>query len=69
MGKSLRELVPYHSLALPRNYQHPRYAFLNRYGSLQTETDVFHYVDFLRESARLDCRPPVDFKNIFGWWN
>jgi hypothetical protein len=66
MGKSLRQLVPYNSLALPCDYQHPGYAFLNRYGSLQTEGDVFHYVDFLRESARLNCRPPVDFTKIYA---
>ncbi len=66
MGKSLRQGVSHDSLALPCDYQHPGYAFLNRYGSLQTEADVFHYVDFLRESARLDCRPPVDFTNIYA---
>lgn len=66
MGKSLRQSMPRNSLALPRDYQHPGYAFLNRYGSLQTEADVFHYVDFLRESARLNCRPPVDFTKIYA---
>lgn len=66
MGKFLRQLVPYNSLTLPCDYQHPGYAFLNRYGSLQTEADVFNYVDFLRESARLGCRPSVDFKNIYA---
>lgn len=66
MGKSLRQRVPHNSLALPCQYQHPGYAFLNRYGSLQTEADVFHYVDFLRESAWLECRPPVDLTNIYA---
>ncbi len=66
MGKYLRQRVPHNSFALPGDYQHPGYAFLNRYGSLQTEADVFHYVDFLRESAQLDCRPPVDFTNIYA---
>ena len=73
MGKSLRQSSPLSSpyassdlsSGYPRNYQHPGYAFLNRYGSLQTEADVFHYVDFLRESARLSCRPPVDFTKIY----
>ena len=51
---------------LPCDYQHPGYAFLNRYRSLQTEADVFHYVDFLRESARLNCRPPVDFTKVYA---
>ncbi len=69
MGKSLRQSVPPilpPTSALPCDYQHPGYAFLNRYGSLQTEADVFHYVDFLRESARLNCRPPVDFTKIYA---
>jgi len=66
VGKSLRQSVHHNSLALPCDYQHPGYAFLNRYGSLQTEADVFHYVDFLRESARLNCRPPVDFTKIYA---
>ena len=69
MGKSLRQSVPNilsNTSPIPGNYQHPGYAFLNRYGSLQTEADVFHYVDFLRESARLNCRPPVDFTKIYA---
>ncbi len=69
MGKSFRQSVPHilpHTSPLPCDYQHPGYAFLNRYGSLQTEADVFHYVDFLRESARLNCRPPVDFTKIYA---
>ncbi len=69
MGKSLRQLVPHilpPTSPLPSDYQHPGYAFLNRYGSLQTEADIFHYVDFLRESARLNCRPPVDFTKIYA---
>lgn len=45
-------------------YQHPGYAFIHRYGSLQTEADVFHYVDFLRDHAGLKVdsshRHPVD---------
>jgi hypothetical protein len=69
VGKSLRQSVPPilpPTSPLPGDYQHPGYAFLNRYGSLQTEADVFHYVDFLRESARLNCRPPVDFTKIYA---
>jgi hypothetical protein len=69
VGKSLRQSVPPilpPTSPLPCDYQHPGYAFLNRYGSLQTEADVFHYVDFLRESARLNCRPPVDFTKIYA---
>ena len=78
MGKSLHQSSPlsspntsFHassdlSSGYPRDYQHPGYAFLNCYGSLQTEADVFHYVDFLRESARLSCRPPIDFTKIYA---
>jgi Zn-dependent peptidase ImmA (M78 family) len=48
-----------------RSYQHPGYAFLNRFGSLQTEADVYDYVDFLRQAAQLDDRLPVDLDRIF----
>ncbi len=49
-----------------RRYQHPGYAFLHRYGSLQTEADVFHYVDFLRESGKLGDRLPMDLEKIYA---
>jgi hypothetical protein len=48
-----------------RRYQHPGYAFLHRYGSLQTEADVFHYVDFLRDSGKLGDRLPMDLEKIY----
>ncbi len=56
-----------------RSYQHPGYAFLNQFGSLQTEADIYAYVNFLRQSAHLDegLRPtfghrlPVDLSRIF----
>lgn len=47
------------------SYQHPGYAFLNRYGSLQSEADVFAYVDFLREEAALGEALPVDLGLIY----
>ncbi len=48
-----------------RRYQHPGYAFLHRYGSLQTEADVFHYVDFLRDSGKLGHQLPMDLEKIY----
>ena len=48
-----------------RPYQHPGYGFLHQFGSLQSEADVYHYVDFLRQSAGLDGRLPVDLDRIF----
>jgi hypothetical protein len=47
-------------------YQHPGYAFLNQFGSLQTEEDVEHYVNFLRETAGLPAELPVDLDRIFA---
>jgi IrrE N-terminal-like domain len=50
------------------SYQHPGYAFLNQFGSLQTEADVEYYVDFLRQAAGQDDRSPelpVDLDRIF----
>jgi IrrE N-terminal-like domain len=48
------------------SYQHPGHAFLNRYGSLQSEADVFAYVAFLREAAGLDDDAlPVDLRQIY----
>lgn len=49
----------------PPRYQHPGYAFLHRYGSLQGEADVFHYVDFLREAAGLDTQLPTELDRIY----
>lgn len=48
-----------------RLYQHPGYRFLHQFGSLQSEADVYHYVDFLRQSAGLEGRLPVDLDRIF----
>ncbi|MEB3293336.1 MAG: ImmA/IrrE family metallo-endopeptidase [Synechococcales bacterium] len=60
----LRSITPNVS-SLPPRYQHPGYAFLHRYGSLQEEADVLHYVDFLRESAGLAAQPPTDLDRIY----
>jgi hypothetical protein len=48
------------------SYQHPGYAFLNAYGSLQGEADVLHYVDFLRREAGLEAVIPVDLGQIYA---
>jgi hypothetical protein len=47
------------------SYQHPGYAFLNRYGSLQGEADVLHYAEFLRQEAGLTEDPPIDLAPIY----
>jgi Zn-dependent peptidase ImmA (M78 family) len=57
-------IQPWH-LTMAFNYQHPGYAFLNRYGSLQGESDVFHYVEFLRQSAGLIDQVPIDLSLIY----
>lgn len=49
----------------PLSYQHPGYAFLNQCGSLQSEEDVFHYVDFLRQEAGLKDELPIDLTKIY----
>ena len=46
-------------------YQHPGYGFLHQFGSLQSEADVYHYVDFLRRSAGLENSLPVNLDRIF----
>jgi hypothetical protein len=48
------------------SYQHPGYAFLNAYGSLQGEADVLHYADFLRREAGLEDVLPVDLGQIYA---
>jgi IrrE N-terminal-like domain len=68
VGESMRRSSPVNqttNLKTSRRYQHPGYAFLHRYGSLQTEADVFHYVDFLRESGKLGDRLPMDLEKIY----
>ncbi len=47
------------------SYQHPGYAFLNQYGSLQTEADVWHYVEFLRQEAGIGNSIPTDLTKIY----
>lgn len=52
-----------------RPYQHPGLAFLQQYGSLQTEADLFHYVEFLRRSAGMSPTEgalPIDLSPIFA---
>ncbi len=68
MGESMRRSSPINLTTnpkSPRRYQHPGYAFLHRYGSLQTEADVFHYVDFLRDCGKLGDRLPMDLEKIY----
>jgi hypothetical protein len=48
-----------------RRYQHPGYAFLHRYGSLQSEADLLAYVDFLRAEAKLGAGVPTDLSKIY----
>ena len=48
-----------------RPYQHPGYGFLHQFGSLQSEADVYHYVEFLRREAGLENSLPVDLDRIF----
>jgi Zn-dependent peptidase ImmA (M78 family) len=47
------------------SYQHPGYAFLNQYGSLQAEEDVSHYVEFLRQEAGMSDQIPSDLAKIY----
>jgi hypothetical protein len=49
-----------------RPYQHPGYAFLQRYGSLQSEADLLAYVAFLREEAKLGGEVPTPLSKIYG---
>ena len=48
-----------------RPYQHPGYGFLHQFGSLQSEADMYHYVDFLRQETGLENSLPVDLDRIF----
>jgi hypothetical protein len=48
-----------------RHYQHPGYAFLHRYGSLQSEADLFEYVAFLQAEAGLGAGVPTDLSKIY----
>jgi hypothetical protein len=49
----------------PLRYLHPGQAFLARYGSLQSEQDVWRYVEFLRQEAGLSEQPPIDLSRIY----
>lgn len=46
-------------------YRHPGQVFLSRYGALQSEEDVYRYVDFLRQEANLSDQPPIDLSRIY----
>lgn len=46
-------------------YRHPGQAFLAEHGLLQTEQDVYRYVEFLRQQARLSDEPPIDLTRIY----
>jgi IrrE N-terminal-like domain len=52
-------------LSVDRHYQHPGYAFLHRYGSLQNEADLLAYVEFLRIEAALGAGIPTDLSKIY----
>jgi IrrE N-terminal-like domain len=52
-------------LSVDRRYQHPGYAFLHRYGSLQGEADLFAYVDFLRVESGLGAMVPTPLSKIY----
>jgi Zn-dependent peptidase ImmA (M78 family) len=48
------------------SYQHPGYAFLNQFGSLQSEADVMQYVEFLRQAAGIaEEAMPIDLPPIY----
>lgn len=49
----------------PSQYHHPGQAFLARFGSLQSEQDVWRYVEFLRQESGLSDQPPIDFSRIY----
>jgi hypothetical protein len=46
-------------------YSHPGKAFLARQGAIQTEEDIFQYVDFLRREAGLSDEPPIALDPIY----
>jgi Zn-dependent peptidase ImmA (M78 family) len=46
-------------------YRHPGQAFLAEHGLLQTEQDVYRYVEFLRQQAGLTDEPPIDLTQIY----
>lgn len=50
----------------PRPYCHPGQAFIAQFGALQTEADVFRYVDFLRREAGLSDIPPIALSRIYS---
>lgn len=47
-------------------YIHPGYAFVRKFGLPQSSKDIFHYVNFLREEAKIDIAPPIDLSQIYG---
>lgn len=47
------------------SYQHPGYAFLNEFGSLQGEEDLFHYVEFLRQESDQADAIAIDLSKIY----
>ena len=46
-------------------YRHPGQAFLSRYGAIQSEEDVWRYVEFLRSESGLSDSPPIDLSCIY----
>ncbi|NJM45598.1 MAG: ImmA/IrrE family metallo-endopeptidase [Alkalinema sp. RU_4_3] len=52
-------------MSVDRQYQHPGYAFLHCYGSLQSEADVLAYVEFLRTEAKLGAGVPTDLSKVY----
>jgi hypothetical protein len=46
-------------------YRHPGKAFLSRYGDIQSEEDIYRYVDFLRRESGLGDEPPIELSVIY----
>lgn len=46
-------------------YRHPGKAFLSRYGDIQSEEDIYRYVDFLRRESGLSDEPPIDLSVVY----
>jgi Zn-dependent peptidase ImmA (M78 family) len=46
-------------------YRHPGEVFLSQHHTIQSEADVYHYVEFLRREAGLEDDPPIDLTQIY----
>lgn len=47
------------------SYRHPGKEFLTHLGTVQTDEDIFQYVDFLRRESGLSDEPPIDLEQIY----